>query len=399
MKYLMVILDGVVDHPLKELEVQSPLMVASGEHLQAMARKARIGAVQALRPDWSGDVEASLMSLFGYDPGEHFTGRGALEAAALQIDLDRADMGFSVNLVHTNGDRLLDPTAGQLGKDEGRELATFVQDTLRIRDIQFYPAAGARHVAVWRSGPDGIQCTPPYTAEGQRLREHFPTGDRAERLIGVMWDSAEILADHPINKRRRDQGKPTANMVWPWAPGRMPELQGWGFRHGVGGACVAGSLLVQGLARLTGLRVVDVPGATGSLDTDYAMKAHATISALERFPFCLVHIEAPNTASLRGDIEAKLDSIRRIDERYFGTLLDRIGRLDDFRILVAIDHPSYVEERKSVGGWTPFMITGSQESVQTRGILPFDERAIDETAWRIDDGWRLLDQLFEGEPG
>lgn len=399
MKYLMVILDGAVDHPLKELEQKTPLMVAAGEHLKAMAGRARIGAVQALQPDWDGDVEAALMSLLGYDPREHFTGRGALEAAAMEIELDRADIGFSLNFIHMDGETLLDPVAGGLPKAAGRELAQHVQDTLRIRDIQFYPGAGSRHVAVWRDGPDGIRCTPPYAAQGERLRAHFPTGDRAERLIGVMWDSAEVLADHPINKRRRDEGKPTADMVWPWAPGRSPQLQGWGFRHGVGGGCVAGSPLVKGLARLTGLRVVDVPGATGSLDTDYVMKARAALSALERFPFCLVHIEAPNTASLAGDLEAKLDAIRRIDERFFGTILDRIGKLDDFSILVVIDHPTYVEERKAVPGWTPFMITGSKEKRQARGILPFDERAIDDAEWRLDDGWRLLDQFFEGEPG
>lgn len=399
MKYLMVILDGAVDHPLKELEGRTPLMAAAGEHLQAMARHARVGAVQALQPDWTDDVEAGLMSLLGYDPREHFTGRGALEAAALEIELDRADIGFSLNFVHTDGHQLLDPLAGGLPQEAGRELARYVNETLRIRDIQFYPGAGSRHVAVWRDGPDGIRCTPPYQAHAQSLRAHFPTGDRAERLIGVMWDSAEILADHPLNKRRRDQGKPTADMVWPWAPGRSPQLQGWGFRHGVGGGCVAGSQVVQGLARLTGLKVVDVPGATGSLDTDYTMKARAALSALERYPFCLVHIEAPNAASLSGDLEAKLDAIRRIDERFFGTILDRIGKLDDFSILVVIDHPAYVEERKAVPGWTPFMITGSKEKRQVRGILPFDERATDDAEWRIEEGWRLLDQFLEGEPG
>jgi len=399
MKYVCVILDGAVDHPLKALEGKTPLMAAAGEHLKAMARKARIGAVQTLPPDWTGDPEAALTSLFGYEPREHFTGRGPLEAASLQVDMDRADVGFRLNLVHTDGNLLLDPTAGQLSRSEGRALARHLQETLRIRTIQFYPASGYRHVLVWRDGPDGIQCTPPHVVHGEPLRAHFPTGDRAERLTGVIWDTAEVLADHAVNRRRRDEGKPPANLAWPWAPGRLPRLDSFGFRHGVSGACVAGTEMVKGLARLTGLRVMDVPGATGSLDTDYAMKARATLTALEEFDFCLVHIEAPNEASLAGDWEAKTDALRRVDERFFGTLLDRIGLLDNFRIMVVPDHATYVEERKAAPGWVPFMVTGNLEKPQVRGILPFDERAIDDAEWRIDEGWRLLDQLFEGEPG
>jgi 2,3-bisphosphoglycerate-independent phosphoglycerate mutase len=394
MKYVMVILDGVLDRPLKALDDRTPLIVGTGEHLTAMRRKSRVGAVQALPVDWAGDAEAALMALLGYDPREHFTGRGPLDAAAQEIDLDRTDVGFRINFVQTNGERLLEPTAGQFPKNAGRELAIHLQETLRIRMMQFFPGAGYRHVLVWRDGPDGIRCTSPYEAQGEPLRAHFPTGDRAEALIGVMWDTAEVLADHPHNKRRRDNGKPTADMAWPWTPGRPPQLQPFGVRHGIGGACVAGTEMVKGLARLTGLRVLEVPGATGSLDTDYAMKAKATLTALGEVNFCLVHIEAPNEASLAGDWEAKLDAIRRIDERFFGTLLDRIGLLDDFRILVVADHATYVEERKAVPGWVPFMITGSKELPQTRGILPFDERAIDDAEWRIDDGWTLLDQLF-----
>jgi 2,3-bisphosphoglycerate-independent phosphoglycerate mutase len=394
MKYVMVILDGAVDHPLKVLEDRTPLMVAAGENLKAMARKARIGAVQTLPPDWPGDPEAALVGLFGYDPREAFTGRGPLDAAAVEIPLDPTDVAFRAHLVHTDGERLLDPTAGDFPREHGRELIRHVEETLRIRTLQFYPVAGYRHVLVWREGPDGMACGSPYSAAGEALRSHFPTGDRAERLVGIMWDTAEVLADHPINRRRRDDGKATADMVWPWSPGRPPQLQGFGLRYGIGGACVAANPMVVGLARLTGLRVVEVPGATGSLDTDYAMKARAVLSALHEFNFCLVHIEAPNAAGLAGDWEAKVDALRRIDERFFGTLLDRIGRLDDFRILVVPDHATYVEERRSEGGWMPFMLTGSREATQTVGILPFDERAIDDADWRLDDASSLLDTLF-----
>jgi 2,3-bisphosphoglycerate-independent phosphoglycerate mutase len=213
-----------------------------------------------------------------------------------------------------------------------------------------------------------------------------------------MWDTAEVLADHPINKRRRDEGKPTADMLWPWAPGRQPRMQSFGLRHGIGGACIAGKEMVKGIARLAGMRVVEVAGATGSLDTDYAMKARAALSALEEFNFCVVHIEAPNEASLAGDWEAKVDALKRVDERFFGTLLDKIGKLDNFRILVVPDHATYVAERRPEPGWVPFMITGNLQAPQVRGILPFDERATDDAEWRLDEGQRLLDQLFQGEP-
>jgi 2,3-bisphosphoglycerate-independent phosphoglycerate mutase len=399
MKYVMVILDGATDRPMKELDLKTPLIVATGDNLKAMAKKARIGAVQPLPPDWTADPEAALMSLLGFDPRGRFTGRGPLAAASLEIPMDRADVAFQVNLVTTDGARLLDPTAGSFPKGEGRELARHVQETLRIRSMQLYPGSGPQHVLAWRDGPDGISCTPPHEVVGEPLKSGFPTGDRAETLIGMMWDSAEVLEGHRLNKRRRDEGKPTADMIWPWAPGRTPEIETFGFRHGVGGSCVAGSELVRGLARLTRLNVLDVPGATGSLDTDYQTKAKAALTALQDRDFCLVHIEAPNSAGLLGDWEAKTDALRRIDERFFGTLLDRIGLIDDFRILVVADHPTYVEDRKAVPDWVPFMLTGSREKPQTRGVLPFDERAVEEAEWRIDEGWRLLDQLFEGEPG
>ena len=395
MKYVLVILDGAADRALKVLENRSPLMVGAGEHLKALARRGRVGAVRCLPPDWKGDPEAALVALFGYDPREDFTGRGAFDAAALQVDLDHADVAFRLHFVHTDGTTLLDPTTGRLGAETGRTLLRHVDDTLRIRNMQFYPAEGHRHVMVWRDGPDGIRCTSPHDAAGQPLRAHFPTGDRAERLTSILWDTAEVLADHPINKRLRDAGKPTADLLWPWAPGRSPNLTPFGWRHGIGGACIAGNSMVRGLARLSGLHVIDVPGATGSLDTDYTMKARATLTALETYNFCLVHIESPNAASLAGDWEAKVDAIRRIDERYFGTLLDRIGKLADFRIMVVVDHPTPVEDRRPALDWTPFMLTGNLFKPQSQGTLPFDERALDDVTHRCDEGRKLLDLLFE----
>ncbi len=394
MKYLFVILDGACDRPLKALDLRTPLIVAAGDTMKAMVRKSRVGAVRTLPEGWTGDPEAALMSLMGYDPTGVFTGRGPLDAAALEIGLDRTDIAFRAHLVATDGHTLTDPTAGNFPAEQGRVLMQHVEDRLGVDAAQFFPDGGFRHVFVWREGPDGLACTSPYDAVGQPLRGVLPTGDHAERLTRLLWDTAEVLADHPINRRRKDDGKPTADMVWPWSPGRVPKLDMFGFRHGVGGTCVAANPLVRGLARLSGLQVVQPPGATGSLDTDYGMKARAALRALRDGSFCLVHIEAPNEAGLAGDWEAKLDSLRRIEERFFVPILDRIGQLDDFRILVTVDHATPCEDRRAVPGWMPFFITGSREKAQGSQPMPFDERAAEEAPWRIPEGRALLPELF-----
>lgn len=394
MKYVMVILDGAVDRPLAALEQRTPLMAAAGEHLKALARKARVGAVRPLPDAWDGDAEAALFSLLGYSPHQ-FTGRGPLEAAALDVDLHRTDVAFSASLVHVAGDHISDPTAGNLPAEEGRQLALHVEQRLRMDAMRLFPGSGPRHALVWYHGPDSIQCRPPHAPTDTSLRELLPTGDGAGRLTALMWDSAEVLAEHPINRRRRDEGLPTADMVWPWSPGRLPVLQSFGVRHGIGGACVAGAALPRGLARLCGLEVLEVPGATGDLNTDYRRKARAALGALERYNFCLIHVEAPNQAGLAGDWEAKVDALRHVDARLFGTLLDRLGLLDNFRILVTADHATLVEERRAVPAWVPFMVSGNLVPAPKQGILPFDERAVEETELRFDDGGRPLELLLE----
>ncbi len=396
MKHLLVILDGAADEPLDELGGRTPLMVATTPVLGGMVKRGRVGAVRALWEEWGVDPEAALLGIFGYQPQQYFGGRGPLEAASLDVDLDPRDLAFRMDLVTSDGERLLDPTAGRISPRQGRVLVDYLVEKLRIRTIQFYPASGHRNVLVWRDGPSELECDNPRHLVGEALREHFPRGDRAERLHQVMWDAYELLVGHEVNRRRVDEGQLPATMIWPWSPGRPVRLPGFGPLHGTGGAVVAGAELVRGLGRLAGLRVDTVNGATGDLDTDYTAKGHAALAALQEFDFVAVHIAAPHEASLDGDYEAKVDSLERIDERFFGTLSDRLGKLDDFRILTVTDHVTSSRARRALPGWVPFLLTGSM--VKPRGSrLPFDERAAEEASWRIDEPWHLLRSLFEPE--
>src|SRR5947207_8994536 len=190
-------------------------------------------------------------------------------------------------------------------------------------------------------------------------------------------DTYKLLTEQPVNLRRVYEGKPPATMVWPWSGGRPPRLAPFGLEQGMGGAVVAGTDLVRGLARLAGLEPVGVPGATGYLDTDYQAKARAALAALHHVDFAAIHVAAPNEAALDGDYEAKVDAIERIDERLLGTILDRIGSLDDFRIMLMIDHVTSCAQRRALPGWVPFLLPGSR--IKRRGPrLPLDERAAEE---------------------
>jgi 2,3-bisphosphoglycerate-independent phosphoglycerate mutase len=393
MKFVLLVLDGAADEPLAELEGRTPLEAARTPHLDDLARQGRVGAVRpAVGPDGVASHTA-LMALLGYPPHEYPTGPGALEAASLEIDLNRNDVAFRLDLVEADGERLLDATAGDIADAEARPLVDEVAKRLTSRNLQIYPGRGHRHILVWRDAPADLVCTPPHAAIGEPLAASMPRGSGEERLRQLMYDSLELLIDHRLNRRRRDEGKPAATMLWPWAPGRPVGLPGFSLRWGKSGAAIAGTPLVRGLARLAGLRVIDVPGATGTRDTDYTAKARATLYALREREFALLHVQAPDEAGHRGDIEAKVDAIERIDERVVGTLLDSLGKLDDFRILALPDHATPVARRVHAEAPVPFLLSGNRERPSGRR-LPFDERAVEDARPVHDEGWRLLELLF-----
>jgi 2,3-bisphosphoglycerate-independent phosphoglycerate mutase len=393
-KYLLIILDGAADEPLPELEQRTPLMAATKPVLDDVARRGRVGAVHPLWREWDIDPAAANLGLLGYDPVACFRGRGPFEAANLEVDLDRRDLAFRLDLISTDGERLLDPTGGRTGRREGALLISHLAERLRMRTVQFYPGTGWRNVMVWREAPPEVRCRDPQEVTGEPLRPNLPEGDRAERLHQLTWDSYELLQEHPINRRRVDEGRAPANMVWPWSPGPRAALPPFGPTHGLGGALVAGDGAVRGMGRLAGLEVVDVPGATGDRDSDFHAKARAALAALERFDFTAIHVAALHEVSLDGDYEAKIDLLQRIDQRLLGTIMGRIGKLDDFQLLVTSGAAASCAARRALPGWVPFVLAGSRVK-RSRQRLPFDERAADEAEWRIDEPWYLPPALFE----
>ncbi|MCS6776739.1 MAG: cofactor-independent phosphoglycerate mutase [Chloroherpetonaceae bacterium] len=394
MKYILIVPDGAADEPLPELDQRTPLQAARTPNLDRLAESGRVGAVQVTPLDMYPGSDAANMALLGYDPSRYYTGRGPIEAAAMQIPMEPRDVAFRCSLVSTDGTTLLDYSAGHITTEEARPLIELADEKLGTHTMRLFPGVSYRHILRWTDGPVDLQTHPPHENMGKPLDAIYPHGDGEERLRQFIEDSVNLLDDHPFNKRRRDEGKPPANMLWPWSPGRAPQLPSFFQKHGLTGAVIAAVDVIRGLGRLAGLEIVDVPGATGYFDTNYEGKGRYAVNALQRHDFVWVHIEAPDEAGHAGSIDEKIRAIENIDRLVVGTILDGMRHVDDFRLLCVPDHATPIRTRGHVIGPVPYLLYDSRRHLRTGGILPFDERAVQEASSIFPEGYRLIGELF-----
>jgi len=395
MKYVVVIPDGASDYPLDELDGKTPLEVARTPNLDQLADQGTVGLARTIPEGMPPGSDVGNLSVFGYDPRRHYTGRGPIEAASMGIPLNQRDVVYRCNLVSTDGECLLDYSAGHISTEEARALIQFLDERLGARRFSFYPGVSYRHVMVWRDGDPDQRCVPPHDIVGQPIEPNLPQGTGEGLLASLIWNSLEILDGHEINRRRRDQGHLPANMIWPWGQGFSPSLPSFAAQYGVTGAVVAAVDLVRGIGKLAGLRVVDVPGATGYLDTNYEGKGLAAVEALQDVDLVVVHVEAPDEAGHKGDVEAKIDAIERIDRYVVGTVREGLRRLQvPARILVMPDHPTPIPLRTHCADPVPFLVWDSEEQAGGRH-LPFDERAFGE-GLSVREGHSLMGLLIHG---
>jgi 2,3-bisphosphoglycerate-independent phosphoglycerate mutase len=391
-KYILLVPDGMADRPLDELGGRTPMQVARKPNMDRLAAEGRVGAVHTIPDGMDPGSDVAAMSLMGYDPREYYTGRGPIEAVSMHIPLDPNDVAYRCNLVSSDGETMIDYSGGHVSTEEARELMTLVNEKLHTRTISFYPGVSYRHIMLWRDGEWDVKTTPPHNITGRPIKDYLPVGDGDQLLRGLVYDSIDLLNDHPINRRRREEGKSPANMIWPWGQGRALSLPNFLAKTGLTGAVVAAVDLVKGLGRAVGLKVMDVPGATGYLDTNFEGKAQHALEALKERDFVFIHVEAPDEAGHIGDIDKKIEAIENVDARLLGTLLDGLKEVEQFRILIVPDHVTPISIKTHAEDPVPFAIYSSFEPAGTN--LPFDERAIEDTKLVVEEGFRLIDLLL-----
>jgi len=402
MKYAIVIPDGCADEPQESLGGKTPLQAANTPHMDALARTGVVGRSNNVPEPLTPASDVATLSLFGYDPLRVYTGRAPLEAAAMGIALGPDDWAVRCNLVTVENEEMRDFTAGHISSEEGRPLIEAMQSACGSTSgpvrIEFHAGVQYRNLLVCRPtsgrGASGVpfdastRTQPPHDIPDRPIADHLPTGRGSELLRELMARSREVFRDHAVNQARRGKGKRSATQVWLWGQGKAPSLRPFAEIYGPKGAIISAVDLVRGVGVLLGWTRIDVPGATGYLDTDYAAKGRAAVAVLASHDLVCVHIEAPDEASHEGRADAKVKALEEIDRHIVGPLREALPGHGDWRLLVSPDHRTPLRTRAHAYGPVPFAVAGT--GIISRGQALYDEVVAAESELVFDKGHGLM---------
>ena len=394
MKYAIIIMDGAADEPLAELDGKTVLEKAHIPHTDWISTHGRQGMVQTVPAGFSPGSDVALMSVLGYDPKRYYTGRAPLEAAAQNIQTDPNDWIFRCNLVTVADGIMLDYSAGHIETVQAAQLINDLNNQLGSENITFYPGVGYRHLMVYRDGSFENEISPPHNILDQPLNKHLPRHRHGKKLCQLMEQAAQILADHDVNKVRRDLGENPATNIWLWGQGHRPKLDAFRYKFAVSGCVITAVDLLRGLGKLMGMKVAEVQGATGYIDTNYAAKGKAALEALKELDLVFVHVEAPDEAGHGAMINEKIEAIEMIDLHIVGPLLKWLqGRNDDWRIMVLPDHPTPIRLRTHSSDPVPFALAGN--GIAGSQHAAYSEANSKESGFLIDKGHELMEFFLQ----
>jgi 2,3-bisphosphoglycerate-independent phosphoglycerate mutase len=402
MKYVIIVGDGMADYPVESLGGKTPLMAARTPHMDWMANQGEIGLVRTVPDGFNPGSEIANLSIFGYDPVRYYTGRGPLEAASLGVELKPDDIAFRCNLVTLkfDGNKILmeDFSAGHITNEEARKVIVDLNRELATNEIRFYAGVSYRHLMVMKNGAakfsnmEKLEIPPPHDITGKEVSPFFP--QMKEPVLTLMKESQRVLKNHPVNHAREAKGLPPANSIWLWGQGRSPRMITLKERFGMDGFVISAVHLIRGIGILAGLEVLEVPGITGYLDTNYDGKGQYTLKGLREKDFGYVHVEAPDEAGHMGDLRLKIKAIEAFDEKVVGPILEGMKEFKRYKILVLPDHPTPLSVRTHIADPVPFVIYSNEPGAAYAHGKAFDEVSAGRSGIFIEKGFELIERFL-----
>lgn len=397
MKYIVVLGDGMADEPIAALGGKTPLDAAVTPVMDALASKGRMGTVQNVPAGMAPGSDVANLSVLGYDPAANYSGRSPLEALSVGVQMDDGDVIFRSNIVTLTEDELyaqktiLDHSSGEISTGDADILMDAIRAEFNSDTFQFYTGTSYRHILVWKGGRV-CRLEPPHDHLGKVIGPFLP---QEPILRDMMERSFDILNHHPLNLARAAAGKNKANSLWFWGAGTKPRVQNFYEKTGLRGAMISAVDLLKGIAVGAGMQVMEVPGATGSIDTNYEGKAQAAIDALLKggCDFAYIHVEAPDEMGHQGRLLDKVKSIEYLDSRLIAKVkqvMEDAG--EDYRMLVLPDHPTPIRIRTHTSDPVPYVLYDSTRQEKKRARFTEEEAR---NAGNFEpNGYRLLEQLI-----
>ncbi len=398
MKYIVVLGDGMADEPLEALGGKTPLEYAQTPCMDSLASMGHMGLVQNVPSGMAPGSDVANLSVLGYDPKRSYSGRSPLEALSVGVKMEPDDVIFRTNIVTLTEEEpyaektILDHSSGEIATKDADVLMDAIRSAFNSEAVQFYTGTSYRHIMVWKKGKL-VSLEPPHDHLGTQIGPWLP---KEPMLREMMEESFPILNAHPMNLVRAEAGKHKANSLWFWGAGTKPSLQNFEEKTGLKGAMISAVDLLKGIAVGAGMKVYQVPGATGSLDTNYEGKAQAAVKALleDGCDFVYIHVEAPDEMGHQGLIHEKVQSIEYLDQRLIALVkkaMDASG--EDYRMLILPDHPTPIRVRTHTGSPVPFLLYDSTHPEKKKAKYSEAEAAATEDF--EPDGYQLIDRLIQ----
>lgn len=402
MKYLVLIPDGMADRPIPELDNMTPMEKAHKPTMDELASESVVGTVLNVPHGMVPESDTANMAIMSFDPQKYSKGRSPLEAVSMGIELQPNETAYRCNLVTLSegGDyaskTMIDHSSDEITTPEADQLIRSLEEKFGNEYRRFYTGVSYRHCLVWKDGDDKYNFMRPHDILGRVIGEYLPReNDGGREFLELMRASYDVLNEHPVNVARRERGLRPANSAWLWSPGKKPSLPNFFDKWHLRGAVISAVDLIKGIAICAGMTSIDVPGATGNIDTNYTGKADAAIQAFEHgYEFVYVHVEAPDECGHRAEAANKTRAIELIDKKILKPVYEYLsGCGDAFKIMVLPDHPTPVELRTHSSEPVPFMVYSSKKSAN--GVIGFSEHTAEATGLLIPEGFKLLEYLFK----
>ena len=393
MKYGVLIIDGAAGWPIPERGGKTCLELAHTPNLDDMAKKGTVGLVRTIPPGMEPSSACGCMSVLGYDPKVYYRGRAGIEAKSMGIPIGDGEVVFRCNLVGIRDGKMRSYSSGYISTEEARILIAALNKSLGSDEVQFYSGVNYRHICKLKGHEETLQanCTPPHNIPAKPIADFLPRGSGSELLRDLMARSEAVLREHPVNITRQAQGAIPATMIWLfWGSGKLPDMPAFQQVYGLEAVMTSGVDLLNGLAQIMGMEVLEIAGVTDNVDNDYAAQVVGALKGLEAHDMVVIHVEAPDEAAHDRAIDAKVEAIQRIDQEVVSRLCSWPG---DIRLLIIPDHATPIEVQTHTDDPVPFLLWG--KGITPNGAKRFTEAEAKGTGLFIEKGYKIIGRLLE----